>query len=665
MEKKPKTEKQETVNSSNVIRDASLVVLAMFAFGFLFPERWWGTHGLAFLPPVVSIAVAALAVYFIFFFRLKPQTAESFESKKLDKKNATIWAIALASGFALCAYLLPEQFHLYGDSPNFVNDLSNVVSEGQLDHWGLFFDPNILNAKVGERTVLNGVVVLSELLNTTPIRAFQIFDAVVGGVYVFISIRFVQVYFSSRSWQLVAGILLCASPFVFNFFGHIEIYAPSFLMISAFLMTVLMYFRSPTAKRLLLLVILYLISAKFHFANLLLLFPALLTTTIHYFTRNKKSFWERLSWKRVGITILFPLFLLFMYVYVGILGDHADPRWLEKDLPVFERLFLPVVSPEAPLDNYNLLSVNHLLDYLNEMVLWSVSGLLLLLIFFTKLRKKISWNRSEVFVLGITLLCYAGFFFMLNPLLGMPVDWDLLALPAPALILFTLVLANDDRLKEWGRKFIGPVIGVTLLGSTFLLVNWDSEALSHRFESVGKHTYKTYWITGAADIVLALNMEGDKGKYEERLLKVLDELEPHASDGNDREYARLLKTMGEFYLIRGNKPEQGLDYFEQAYAYDKNDMEIVRGLVEGYFRTNNMQGAFSGAQILLRNAFPNHKIALSMCVHMALELDNYEAALAYVKGYQEAYPGNEDMQYIFENLTRGTNLTELKHVFRN
>ena len=57
--------------------------------------------------------------------------------------------------------------------------------------------------------------------------------------------------------------------------------------------------------------------------------------------------------------------------------DYNDPRTL-TDFKDIDRLFLPVFSPEPPLDRYNLFSLNHILDYLNMMLMWSPAALFLI-----------------------------------------------------------------------------------------------------------------------------------------------------------------------------------------------------------------------------------------------------------------------------------------------
>jgi len=664
MEKESTQLSKKKGGSPPVIRDASIAVLLFYALGYLFPERWWGAHFLAFLSPVTSVIVVAISLYFAFFFRLKDSVIESFEKGKLKGRNGVILAAIIAFGvFLMCSrFTMVEQF--YGDSPNFSYELANMPAVSEVDHLGIFLDPNILDPKVGERTILNGVVVLAEWMDTDPISAFRTFNGIVAGIYVLLSLLFVRWYFENRSWQLISAILLCSPPFILIFFGHIEIYAPAILSIMAFLMMVLVYFKAPSVKRLLALFVLYFVAGKFHFASVLLLLPALIGITAHYFLREKTRFWSKVNWKKVGLWVLIPFFLIFIFIYVGVLEDHADQRWLENDLPVFERLFLPLYSPEPPLDRYNLLSTNHIFDFFNEILLWSSAGLMLLITFFVKLRKKINWNRPEVIVIGITLICFVGFFFMINPLLGMAVDWDLLALPAPVFLVFIITLSKEEKLTKLGAKFIGPVVAVSLLGLTFIPIHFKYSALSKRFESVGTHTFKSYWITGAADIELALRLENNPEAYEQRLVSVIEELEPFAQEENDREYARLHRMLGEHYLNRGNNPSAALDSYEKAFAYGKEDVQTVSGLVNAYYRTGNFDGAFSGSQILLMKGYPNHQVALTMCIHMALEARFYDAAQAYTNDYLEAYPGDTRIEYIQKNLKERTNLETLKNAFK-
>ncbi len=649
-----------TGKKSRSIRELAVGFSAVYALGYFFPERWWGCHSLAFLPPIVAIAFVAIAAYLIWFF--KPSQA-LYETNVKSKIRPGFRAVLIGAITVFVCYQLPMVANFYGDAPNFVNDLSNLHIQSGVDHWRLFLDPNIFNAKIGERTVLNGAVVLSQLLGTTPLIAFRIFMALIGGVYVGSSVYFAYNYFEKRMWSLSASILLCLTPFALLFFGYIEIYAPAILFISLFLMCVLSYLKHKTVRLLLLTLACYILAGKFHFACTLLLMPCLTGIIAYHFIRSNEKWMKRINWKNTTVFVLIPMLLIVIYIYVGVLGDHVDPRWLEKDLPVFERLFLPFFSPESPLDRYNLLSANHIGDFFNEMLLWSGAGVFSLILAFSVLRKFVDWNRIEIVLLGVTLICFAGFFFMVNPLLGMPVDWDLLSLPAPVLLLFIIAIWKHLESKNLGHELLGPIAGIALLGVSFIPVHWSENSLSHRFESVGVHTLKTYWITGAADVELALSLEKDEKKYEARLVKIIDEVEKISVEGNDPEHARLLRLLGNHYLLTENNPEKALDVFEEAYSFASDDMEIASGLMNAYFLTGNYQGAFSGAQLLLKNGYPTHQDALMACIHMSFAVNNVEALKAYAEGYQKAYPGDQKVVQLLEGLAAEDALETLKKRF--
>ena len=231
------------------------------------------------------------------------------------------------------------------------------------------------------------------------------------------------------------------APFMQIFFGHYEFYAPSFLMISACLMSFV--FSLQTGKRGWLLVSsgLVLINIKLHVTSYLLFLPLGLTCAYVFFEKIRNQF----NWRRITFWVLLPLQTIGAFIYFFITKSYDGPRIYTAE--TLERaLFLPLFTNEGlQFERYNLFGLNHLVDYFNLIFLWSAVALFLLVSIVLCYRKAIHWNEPALIVISTTLILYSTSFFILNPQLSMPVDWDLFSLPAISLIVFVVLLLHNFK----------------------------------------------------------------------------------------------------------------------------------------------------------------------------------------------------------------------------
>ena len=170
-------------------------------------------------------------------------------------------------------------------------------------------------------------------------------------------------------------------------------------------------------------------------------------------------------------------------LYFFILKDHVDTRDLNTQVMAFDRLFLPLFSPEPPLDRYNLLSFNHIFDFLSEVLIWSPIALFILLSIILLARKSIDWNTLPVLTSGVTLLLFGGLFFVINPLLSMQLDWDMMAIPAPAFLVFVAVLAKQAERSFDARKLLLTCMAIAILSIPVFAVHAKPIPLSLRLEA--------------------------------------------------------------------------------------------------------------------------------------------------------------------------------------
>lgn len=632
-----------------------------FLLGYLLPDGWWATHFTAFLPSRSGIfcLVLSATLFSLPFWDKRNVMAGLIESAPIKVSSPVVKAVIAGVVFGIICYAFPLYFDFFGDAPTILPAFEDPSPD--TNHWKYFLSLNVFHPRSGERTVLNLVALMMEMLNCEVQTAFSLLGAFAGACYAFFVSLTVSRHINHPAPRLIALLSFLAAPSALIFMGHVEIYAPLWPVLALSGYLCLEYFKKNEVKYLLWNLPVIFLALKFHPSSLLLALLGGLLFVFHAL-RKKEGFKKRLNWKWMRLLVILPLFVAAMVVYFGVLGDHRDPRFLGEGVSSYERLFLPLLSPDAPLDRYNLLSPGHLWDYLNLILLWSPLGVGIM-ITARLLRKQIDWNKPEILALGLVLLMYMGLFFLVNPLLGMPFDWDLMAIPAPLFGFFALVLIAETQSNPIWRKLTGPALGILILILPMLYVHTRPAALSLRLESMGRHTFRTYWIRSAGDIEAGLSLiKDDPELYTERFKKNIDLLKPDANRFFDLEFAVLAAKLGQHF--RKNKDlvnAQSYHYLAYTY-YQELDFNLI-GLIECAYFDKNFERALPYCQTLIRLKYPSEQKALAIGVELALRASDVAGAHYWVRQYRKSWPDDPAFRELDEGLQQRRNLNELIAIF--
>jgi tetratricopeptide (TPR) repeat protein len=247
------------------------------------------------------------------------------------------------------------------------------------------------------------------------------------------------------------------------FFGYVESYPPAWAAFSGFVCFSLRYIT--IGRGLIFSSIFLIIGIVFHL-QLALYIPAFIFLLISRGPGQK--FYEKYR-HPIRIMIGFSIGLAF-YIFV---------RKYQSDL-YFENIFLPLFNGKPLAPYYALLSLPHLADIANQLLLLSP---LLPLIAVLSLRRfwNISLGKKEMF-LSITAVFGLIFLFIIDPKLGMPRDWDLFSFSAlaPTLLLISLI---PERMTINLQRFI-PSIGIFLIAALlpYLAINLDRDSSVNYFK---------------------------------------------------------------------------------------------------------------------------------------------------------------------------------------
>ncbi|MBR9833485.1 hypothetical protein GYB57_15170 [bacterium] len=619
------------------MRNPFAITLVGISFWLLFVaalfggDSFWGLNFSSFLDISTKVGLFVLSLVFIVG---TPYFTNRLKGINLENGKNHYFRI----GYLIVGFLLLNHFtifeNVYGDSVQFLTRMGERTNEYSPKFVSALFSLDLSNPKLGNLTVLSLLRLISYGFNLTHLVSFQIVGIVSGLLFYNLSFSYIAQNIKHWALQIALLVVVLLCPFNQLFLGHAEIYALAFPAVTWYLLTLQSNLERPSKKKFSLLVLTFILCVKLHYL-FILLFPTLIFA-INSFTHPVQV--KRIvNWHFLLKYILLPIVLIGTALYFFVFKDYNDPRFLGPEVDLYDRLFLPLFSPEAPLDRYNLFSFNHIFDFVNMTFLWSAASLFLLVVFALFYAKKINWNQPILVATGFLLLLFSMVFFAFNPLLSMPMDFDLFSLAAPYLLFFGFFIIEQIQNEALSKSISGSLLGISLFSIAIFMCNHEKESLSLRMESIGKHVFKTYWIRSAGDIQLGLNLVKDHPEaYLSRSIAVVEELKPFALAGNDIEYANLLWSVGKEY--RALKAyAKALNFHMRSLSYSDQLPANYIGLMESNYYLGDYQAAYHYSKELVRLNYPSEKRAYEISIDCALKSNLKGEAIAMMKIYLEKW----------------------------
>ncbi len=693
----------------------AISIFSMYALGVLWPDTFWATHFLAFLPTTIRLGFLLLALFLLGYAFYKKDITLDIE---FGLNNKTIFLISIIMSIVFYNINIVNDY--YGDAKNFKPYLEHTFTGFKDGFWSDLFS---IQFKTGHARwgVFNLYSAIAYTLNINMLHTFKLMGAVFGSGFVFIWLQLVSKYSKTASSTIVLIVLGCTSPVVLNFCGHIETYGFVLFLIMSWLYLFIKALSKRNTLFLWALIPLTLICIRFNTPSIILI-PGLVFAFIYHYSLKNKKLEAFFTLKNIGLFVLIPLIFIGIFAYFFVFESHIDSRVLDTTTNDIDRLFLPLFSPEAPLDTYSLFSWNHISDFLMSFFFWS-PGVLFLIGIIAFHKKRIYWNNPLILVLLLTLILFLGFLFMINPLMSLPMDWDLFTLPFPIILVLILLILNDVNLLK--RNIWVYALSLHLLSIPAFIVLTNKTMHSYRIESVGVRVYKTYYQHADSYLLYALQMLDDRELYSLRKEQLLQKLKPFTRGNIDQNYAALLLDEGinnfaDNKLIKAREnllsAETYASYLKLTHEYiEKVNIELVNqniaitethrkisdslfnaGLklsreekqfqkainvlkrasyynpynlntdlfqMEAYFLSEKFNNALEKAEKLVEQKFPNQKQAIRFAIHCALEAESYKKALYYSNNYLSLWPDDAFIKTINQSLKSNDNVSNLKFKF--
>jgi tetratricopeptide (TPR) repeat protein len=434
-----------------------LLVLARLITSFFPHIRAWGVNQLAYFPLYVRIILVVLT-FSVFipkinqWVRTRAKGILEFLWEQIPKDKRYLWY----AGFSLLAmvlfWVLRSRTHFLGDGYQLI---STMDKGGTFRPWA-----ELLEAFV----YLNLHKLLNLVFSADAQLTYQIGSIVAGGIFVFLLFLFSE-YLGKDLWEKIFVFSILATlGSVQLFFGYVEHYSFAYLTVLAYIFLGLRYLDHQ--EKLLFVILAFGLCLAFHFASFYLLPSFAYLLLLDKEGRiNKKRIWGL----GTGLFLLAVLFLLYIL-------------WAK---PGLMRIFvLPVEHWFAP--GYTSFSWAHLLDLLNEHLLTSPVGLILVFIACSA-----GWRKSELKSSAVCfLLLVTGFqllfHFMIDPGLGAPRDWDLFSSLSLGYTILGLRLFLNLRHSLSAFKYVATILVFCSFFSTlpWIALNASESKSIQRFRDV-------------------------------------------------------------------------------------------------------------------------------------------------------------------------------------
>ena len=635
--------------------------MGVYGLGWLFPDQFWSVHHLAFLPASLQVIIPLLALGVPIYFHWQGYRLDFEKPLGWSKQRQNLVFAVVAILLGVVFYQFPIVLDTYGDANYLKPQINQKISTWNSQLLTDFFAFKKAGLKVGTKTYYNLINLLTFLTGKTGLEVAQGWAAFMGMSFVWLWLKLVAKHIKERLPFLILAIAGIAAPVTLNFYGHYEVYALPIAGTLVVLHAFTNYYQEVSKRNLIWLWLAFLLQINLHITAIFIA-PALALTTLHFMKRKTDSPESWLTWQKLKFTLLLPLVLLGIGFYF-LSGSFSHTRRFDPNA-LSDNLFLPVVATDpAPLDKYNLFSWNHFFDYGSVFFIWSGTAMFVLLLALIAYRKKVHWNHPFLLVLSITLLLYLAFFFVINPLLSLPNDWDLFSLASPILLGCMLLLAKQLKELSFPKTGYGIVVGLTVLGAATFPCNTIQSAHSQHLESYGTYIYKTYWLGSSTTFNGGISLAENDSIAQVRRLALIEKLAPYAVLGNDIEYADLLHKAGKHHYEQGNF-EAALPYFQTAQHYEETLRKNPYHLVITLFMLGEYQQAAEHLPLMTAIAYPDEKKALRIGIHVALEAEAYPEALEYAKQYLEVWPDDATIQKVARELEGGKDLERIKLYFR-
>ncbi len=466
------------------------IYLILRTVSSFFPEaRLWGFNQAAFIDDLLWLYPILLVIAIIIY--LLSGKFDDFIGTSVKGNKTRIWTRIAAAGIILVLsvwgfYLFTVKGHFLGDGYQLLTHLSNPALLLKPESYG-----DMLIHKFFAYSLRNGT-------QGDVYASFRYISIFSGGIFVVSLLYYGHKLAASEIGYCLFVLMNLFSAYSIMFFGYVETYSIAISVLAIFTLSSLNSLKNN--KRSAIPIISFALAVFVHKISLVFL-PALIVYLLITFAgeRIKKILTS-------GINIIIPgliLAVIFFYSFIRIVAPLR-----------IKFIFLPLLRDRFTTDGYALLSINHILDYLNLLLfLIPISIIIAITVLIRKSDKKTTIDSDQLLYILTTAASGMLAAFVLAPKLGMARDWDLMSTMFVAIQVSCIYLWFDifQRYKRFlAASFLLLTVGLSIF-IPWLAVNDSSDGLSGYALSVMRLDPKH----GRTGFYLMLANLENNGKYVE------------------------------------------------------------------------------------------------------------------------------------------------------
>ncbi len=555
----------------------------LLASGWLWPRSFlWGVHALAFLPVPVSVVFVVLALFLAFppVSRLYMQWLERLPAgwaRRPSRRAAVCIILGVLAGIIF--FSARNVMNMYGDEKTLLNVLAGKsYSIGSIVH--------LEDYAPLTRLIHQQVALLTGLDQRT---AIALTSSAAGGIFAGLLLWFATSLDGPRAWKIFLLIIGLGSGATQLFFGYVEDYTLVYGCMAVFLM---LGWKFLDGGRVLgWLVIAYVVGLFLHI-EMILLTPALMYAAAVALSRRVEGIRRWLGMDRVlGVVVLSLVPALFAYFYIFHAAEFAGSTDQER----ISKTFLPLQNYLPEPHHYTLLSLNHISDIVQELLLVVSPGAVLVLLLSVVGGEKRHRTAPKVIFFGLGLFYLLIFDCTVNPLLTPMRDWDFLSLVSAPAAFLAMALSRrwfaGAVAHRFGSRIIGFALGALILPASFITVNAREESGAARLRSIGEWAFESYYIGSGYMLNIGCLMMNDMRAQVAERIAILDRIEAHASP-NDEEIAFLTYKCG-VALHEAGEYGAAISYFRKSLAESPGNASAVKGIALDLMLTGDYAASVS------------------------------------------------------------------------
>jgi len=443
-----------------------LLLLTHFLSSFFPASRLWGINHLAYFPLWVRLifTVPGLLILLPWVNSKIYKLLDRFLSllQRIFCKREVLGYAFFSTIFMFFFWLLRSRTHFLGDGYAVISHLES----GQYLRIG--FEP----LEIFSHLYLYKFLKL--FFSPSAEFVYTGLSVLAGGVFVFVLFFLTKALSEDKLDRLLIFSVFLFSGATEFFLGYAEHYTLLYVSIFTYLYFSLRYLQGKA--KIFLPVFFSLLSIGFHLSSVYLL-PSL----VFLFILKKKEEERILSTKK-AVPVIF--------ILISVAGLLTYYVWSIN--PVLLEIFVPIFKGRHYATNYTLFSFPHLLDVLNQHLLLSSAGVILLMALSLTYKRIIKFKDPIIPFLVIVSSAQLFYHFLVDPKLGAPRDWDLFSSVALGYTLLGVYLfIKFVQSKRYPALVIIFVAILTAL--PWFLLNANTEKGINRFKNILDLDSKRSW----------------------------------------------------------------------------------------------------------------------------------------------------------------------------